>query len=65
MALDENSMARVVELLGETYSPSGVALWLDARNLDLGDERPIVLCGSDAGRLRVLALAEQIADGNA
>lgn len=61
----EYSLGYIVRQLGEVYGCGSAALWLDSPNLDLCDARPIDLCATEAGRLRVAEVVDLMVAGHA
>lgn len=55
-------LSAVMGSLSDTYKPEGVGIWLNSRNRNLGNERPIDLMRRGEGE-RVLAEADHLSGG--
>lgn len=55
-------LSAVIGSLSDTYRPEGVGIWLNSRNRNLGNERPIDLIRRGEAE-RVLAEADRLAGG--
>lgn len=61
----EPGWTEVFDILADTYTPQGVAIWLESRNRNLDMSRPLDLL-KDGKLSAVLAEARRVAgDGNA
>lgn len=58
------TMTEIVESLGQSYTPDGVALILSKPSKFVRDERPLIeVCQTAEGRYDVWCMAEAMADG--